>query len=204
DLGPDSYQVGNFPPGWAEWNGRYRDDMRSFWKGDEQMLAAAARGLMGSADLFDRRGRRAWASVNLVTAHDGFTLADLTAYNEKHNEANGEDNRDGHDDNRSWNCGVEGPTDDQAVLDLRGRLRRSLMASLAFSQGTPMLLMGDEVLRSQDGNNNTYCQDNELSWLDWSAIGGSQQAFFDFTRGLLRLRREKPALRQMRFLHGEP
>lgn len=203
DLGPDSYQVGNFPPGWAEWNGRYRDDLRSFWKGDEGMLSATARGLLASADLFDRRGRRSWASVNFITAHDGFTLCDLTAYNEKHNEANGEDNRDGHNDNRSWNCGAEGPTDDEAINDLRARLRRSLMAGLVFSQGTPMLLMGDEVLRSQDGNNNTYCQDNELSWLDWSAIG-EQQAFLDFTRGLLRLRRENPALRQMRFLHGEP
>jgi isoamylase len=203
DLGDGGYQVGNFPPGWAEWNGRFRDDMRSFWKGDDGYLPAFASGLLGSADLFDKRGRRPWASVNFVTAHDGFTLADLVSYNEKHNEANQEDNRDGHDDNRSWNCGVEGETDNSDILMLRHRMRRNLMASLLFSQGTPMILMGDEVGRTQRGNNNAYCQDSELSWLKWHDLDALDESFFTFVRGLIDLRRRLPLLRQPQFLHGD-
>ncbi len=203
DLGPNGYQLGNFPPGWAEWNGRYRDTMRSFWKGDDECLPAFASGVLGSADLFDHHGRKSWASVNFVTAHDGFTLADLWAYNEKHNEANQEDNRDGHDDNRSWNCGVEGPTDDPEILALRDRMRRNIMATLLVSQGTPMLLMGDEIGRTQNGNNNAYCQDNEMNWLAWSDIGERDQAFFEFVRGMIAIRQRHPILRTRQFLHGD-
>ncbi len=204
DLGENGFQLGNFPPGWAEWNGRFRDDLRSFWKGDNGYLPAVASAMLGSAGLFDKRGRAPWASVNFITAHDGFTLADLYAYNEKHNEANAEDNQDGHGDNRSWNCGVEGATDDLAIKALRARMRRGLMAALLFSQGTPMLLMGDELGRSQFGNNNAYCQDNELSWVDWQTANDEDQAFCEFTAGLVRLRRRLPLLRQKYFLHGEP
>jgi glycogen operon protein len=204
DLGEDSYQVGNFPPGWAEWNGRYRDDVRSFWLGTDGMAAALSAGLLGSADLFDKRGRKPWASVNFITAHDGFTLADLYAYNEKHNEANGEDNNDGHNDNRSWNCGNEGPTDDENILALRDRLRRAAMATLLFSQGTPMLLMGDEIGRSQNGNNNAYCQDNEITWMRWNDLDKREQAFLDFTKRLIELRTTMRLLRQDHFLHGSP
>jgi glycogen operon protein len=204
DLGEGGYQLGAFPPGWAEWNGRYRDDVRSFWKGDEGALPSLARGLLGSAELFDKRGRRPWSSVNFVTAHDGFTLADLVSYGEKHNEANLEDNNDGHDDNRSWNCGVEGPTDDPTILEIRARLRRSLLATLLFSQGTPMLLMGDEMGRSQRGNNNAYCQDNEISWLDWGAADKGEASLLAFVSGLIALRRRHPVLRPRHgFLHGE-
>jgi glycogen operon protein len=203
DLGEDSYQVGNFPPGWAEWNGRFRDDARSFWVGTDGMSAPLSRGLLGSADLFDKRGRKPWASVNFITAHDGFTLADLYAYNEKHNEANQENNNDGHNDNRSWNCGVEGPTDDENILTLRDRLRRNIMATLLFSQGTPMILMGDEVGHSQNGNNNAYCQDNELTWLRWDGLGEHDRAFFEFTKRIIALRASLPLLRQGKFVHGE-
>jgi glycogen operon protein len=203
DLGEFGFQLGNFPPGWAEWNGRFRDDLRSFWKGDEGFLPALASAMLGSAGLFDKQGRRPWSSVNFVTAHDGFTLADLYAYNEKRNEANGEENRDGHNDNRSWNCGVEGPTGDPEVLELRARMRRGLMAAMLLSQGTPMLLMGDEIGHSQQGNNNAYCQDNELSWLDWGHIGEDGEAFFAFTAGLIALRKRLPLLRAPDFLHGE-
>jgi isoamylase len=202
DLGPNGYQVGNFPPGWAEWNGRYRDDMRGYWKGDGGLLPALAGGMLASSDLFEHRGRKPWASVNFITAHDGFTLADLYAYNSKHNEANLEDNRDGHDDNRSWNCGVEGPTDDAAVLDLRDRMRRNAMATLLLSHGTPMILMGDEIGRTQDGNNNAYCQDNEIAWLKWGDIADRDRAFMEFTRGLIRLRARHPLLRSRQYLHG--
>jgi isoamylase len=202
DTGPDGYQVGNFPPGWSEWNDQYRDTVRAFWKGDEGMAAPLASGLTGSSDRFERRGRRPWSSINFVTAHDGFTLADTVAYNDKHNEANGEDNRDGHSHNLSWNCGVEGPTDDKAVLDLRDRMRRNLMATLILSQGTPMLLMGDEIGRSQGGNNNAYCQDNEMNWLAWDEPGERDAAFLAFTRALIRIRRTRPLFRQTRFLHG--
>ncbi|MET1046216.1 MAG: glycogen debranching protein GlgX [Hyphomicrobium sp.] len=204
DLGEDSYQVGNFPPGWAEWNGRYRDDVRSFWLGTDGMSAALSGGLLGSADLFDKRGRKPSASVNFLTAHDGFTLADLYAYNEKHNEANHEDNNDGHNDNRSWNCGHEGPTDDENILALRDRLRRAAMATLLFSQGTPMILMGDEIGHSQNGNNNAYCQDNETTWLRWDNIAPRDEAFLDFTKRLTALRASTPMLRRDNFLHGSP
>ncbi len=203
DVGPNGYQVGNFPPGWAEWNGRYRDDMRSYWKGDSGLLPAFSRNVLASSDLFEHQGRKPWASVNFVTAHDGFTLADLWAYNTKHNEANGENNRDGHDDNRSWNCGTEGPTDDPAIASLRDSMRRAILATLLLSQGTPMLLMGDEVGRTQKGNNNAYCQDNEIAWLDWKTIGEKDRAFMEFTRGVIRLRKRYRVLRANRFLHGE-
>jgi glycogen operon protein len=203
DLGPNGYQVGNFPPGWGEWNGRYRDDLRSYWKGDAGFLPAFSRGLLGSSDLFEKRGRKPWASVNFVTAHDGFTLTDLYAYNEKHNEANLEENRDGHNDNRSWNCGVEGPTEDAGILDLRDRMRRNLMTTLLLSQGTPMVLMGDEVGRTQDGNNNAYCQDNPITWLKWQEIGDRDRAFMDFMSRVIELRKSYPLLRSHGFLHGQ-
>ena len=203
DLGEYGFQLGNFAPGWAEWNGRFRDDLRSFWKGNEGFMPALGSAMLGSAGLFDKRGRRPWSSVNFVTAHDGFTLADLYAYDHKHNEANGEDNRDGHDDNRSWNCGIEGPSDDPAIRALRARMRRGLMAAMLLSQGTPMLLMGDEVGRTQNGNNNAYCQDNELSWFDWQAFGREEEDFLAFTAGLIALRKRLPLLRQARFLHGD-
>ncbi|MCV0397256.1 MAG: glycogen debranching protein GlgX [Rhizobiaceae bacterium] len=202
DTGPEGYQLGNFPPGWAEWNDRYRDTVRSFWKGDEGSAAALATRLMGSADCFDSRGRRPWASVNFVTAHDGFTLADTVSYDSKHNEANGEDNRDGHDNNLSHNWGVEGPSDDPNILDQRDRIRRGLMATLLLSQGTPMILMGDERGRSQGGNNNGYCQDDEINWLQWNDIGARDRAFESFVRCLLALRRAHPILRQPRFAHA--
>jgi isoamylase len=202
DLGMDGYQVGNFPPGWAEWNDRFRDDARAYWRGDEGALPAVSAVLLGSAGQFDKKGRRPWASVNFVTAHDGFTLADVYAYNEKHNEANGEDNRDGHNDNRSWNCGAEGPTDDLDILALRDRMRRNLMATLLLAQGTPMMLMGDEQGHTQLGNNNAYCQDNELTWLRWTDISDRDSAFRAFTRGLVEVRRTRSLLRQTHFLHG--
>jgi isoamylase len=204
DVGAGGYRLGGFPPGWAEWNGRYRDDVRSYWKGDHDALPQMANGLLGSADLFDRRGRRPWSSINFITAHDGFTLADLVAYDKKHNEANGEQNKDGHDDNRSWNCGYEGATDDVKILALRDRMRRNLMGTLLLSQGTPMILMGDEVGRTQGGNNNAYCQDNETSWVNWDSIGPRDEAFLDFTSKLIALRKRLPLLRQTHFLHGEP
>ncbi len=204
DLGPDGYRLGGFPPGWGEWNGRYRDEVRSFWRGDPGYLPKLAGGLLGTADLFDTRGRRPQASVNFVTAHDGFTLKDLVSYNHKHNEANKEHNKDGHDDNRSFNCGHEGPTDDETVLDLRDLMRRNLMATLLLSQGTPMILMGDEMGRTQHGNNNAYCQDNEISWLAWEEREPRDLAFLEFTQRLLTLRASMPLLTQTRFLHGAP
>lgn len=199
DIGPDGYQLGRFPPGWSEWNGAYRDAMRGFWKGDPNMLPAVASGLLGSADTFEHRGRRPRASINFLTAHDGFTLHDLWAYNSKHNEANLEDNRDGHDDNRSWNCGAEGPTEDFKVLEVRQRLQRASIALLLLSHGVPMVLMGDEWLRSQLGNNNTYCQDSEFNWLDWES---GDSSFFDFVAGLIQLRRSRKLLRADKFRHG--
>lgn len=202
DLGVNGYQLGSFPPGWAEWNGRYRDDMRSFWKGDGGQLPNFARGMLGSADLFDRHGRKPWASVNFVTAHDGFTLLDLWSYNHKHNEANLEDNRDGHDDNRSWNCGAEGATEDPDILELRDRMRRATMAALVFSQGTPMILMGDENGHTQDGNNNAYCQDNPITWMRWEGISERDGAYADFVRGLITLRKRYTLLHGRNFLHG--
>jgi glycogen operon protein len=204
DTGPDGYQLGNFPPGWAEWNDNFRDTVRAFWKGDDGIAPDLASNLLGSADRFDKRGRRPWASVNFITAHDGFTLSDVVSFNDKHNEANGEQNRDGHSHNLSWNCGVEGATDDAAVLDLRDRMRRALAATMLLSQGTPMILMGDEVGRSQNGNNNSYCQDNEMNWLPWSGIDDRDQDFFAFLSGVIRIRRSRPLLRQWNFLHAEP
>lgn len=205
DTGNDGYQLGNFPPMWAEWNDQYRDTTRAFWKGDEGIASDLAGRLLGSADHFEKRGRRPWASVNFVTAHDGFTLMDLVSYNDKHNEANGEENRDGHSHNLSWNCGVEGETDDEEILELRDQMRRNLAATVLLSQGTPMILMGDEIGRTQHGNNNTYCQDNEMNWLRWGEdVAERDQAFFEFMRKLIRLRLEQPLLRQRYFLHGEP
>ncbi|KJS37294.1 MAG: glycogen debranching protein [Rhodospirillaceae bacterium BRH_c57] len=202
DVGPGGYQVGAFPPGWAEWNDRYRDTLRSFWKGDEGQIAELGTRLTGSADLFNRRGRRPWSSVNFITAHDGFTLADLVSYNDKHNDANGEDNRDGHSENLSWNHGAEGPTDDPEILALRARQMRNMLASLIFSQGTPMLLAGDEMGRTQGGNNNAYCQDNEINWLEWADVGKAGHDLIAFVRRLLQVRRTHALLRRGRYLSG--
>ncbi len=200
DVGPGGYQVGNFPVLWSEWNGPYRDVVRDFWRGEAHISEFASR-FAGSSDLYGD-GRKPFASVNFVTAHDGFTLADLTAYNEKHNEENLEDGRDGTDDNRSWNCGAEGPTDDKDVIALRWRQRRNLLATLLLSQGVPMLLGGDEMARTQGGNNNAWCQDNEVSWFDWE-LGPEACRLQDFTRRLLTLRREEPVFRRERFLEGD-
>jgi isoamylase len=198
DCGPGGYQVGEFPPGWAEWNDKYRDTVRDYWRG-EVTAGALAQRYYGSADIFDRRGRRPQASINFITAHDGFTLNDLVSYNERHNEANGEDNRDGHTDNRSWNCGVEGPTDDPEVNRLRRQQMRNFLATLLLSQGTPMLTAGDEFARTQRGNNNAYCQDNEISWVDWS-LAEVNIAQVRFVQSLTALRRRYPILRRNRFL----
>ena len=201
DVGPGGYQVGNFPVHWAEWNDRYRDTVRRFWKGDESQVAELAYRLSGSSDLYAHNGRRPYASVNFVAAHDGFTLRDLVSYNHKHNEANGEHNRDGADENRSWNCGVEGETDDPAIRALRARQMRNFLATLFVSQGVPMLLYGDERGRSQRGNNNAYCQDNELTWLDWSS-DEEGRAMLEFVQRLAKLRERHPVLRRRRFFHG--
>jgi len=201
DLGAGGYQVGNFPILWTEWNGRFRDTVRGFWKGDKARLADMGYRLTGSSDLFQEDGRHPGASINFVTAHDGFTLRDLVSYDTKHNEANGESNRDGTDDNQSWNCGVEGETFDPKVLDLRARQQRNLLATLLFSQGVPMLLGGDEMGRTQRGNNNAYCQDNELSWHDWELAPG-QREMLAFTRGLITLRQAHPVFRRMQFFRG--
>ena len=197
DIGQGGYEVGDFPPGWSEWNGRYRDTVRDFWRATESTLGDFATRLTGSADLY-RQGRRPTASINFVTVHDGFTMTDLVSYDAKHNEANGEDNRDGTDDNRSWNCGTEGPTDDVDVDTLRGRQRRNLLATLLLSEGVPLLLGGDELGRTQQGNNNAYCQDNELSWVDWSLLGSGTD-LSAFVSALARLRRRSPALARGRF-----
>jgi isoamylase len=201
DLGEGGYQVGNFPAGWAEWNGRYRDTIRRYWKGDGGQVADLAYRLTGSSDLYESGGRRPSASVNFVTAHDGFTLLDLVSYNDKHNEANGEENRDGTNDNLSWNCGVEGPTDDPAITALRERMLRNFLATLFLSQGVPMLLGGDEMGRTQQGNNNAYCQDNELSWVNWT-LSRSAKAPVEFTRRLIRLRLGHPVFHRRRFFQG--
>ena len=192
DIGPGGYQLGHFPPGWLEWNDTYRDTVRGFWLQRNESLGKFAHSFAGSSATFRRAGRRPAASVNFITAHDGFTLRDLVSYNDKHNDANGEQNRDGHGDNRSANCGVEGPTDDAAVLALRARLQRAMLATLFFSQGTPMLLAGDDIGHSQRGNNNAYCQDNAISWLDWAH---ADDALLATTRQLIALRRRYPALR---------
>jgi glycogen operon protein len=203
DPGNAGYQLGQFPPGWGEWNDRYRDTLRRFWRGSGGQLPELASRLAGSSDIYDRRGRRPWASINFVTAHDGFTLHDLVSYNEKHNAANHEDNRDGIVDNYSWNCGVEGPTDDRGVLRLRMQQKRNLLTSLLLSQGVPMLLAGDEFGHTQQGNNNAYCQDNEISWLNWDTIdAGPGRDLLAFTRSLLRLRREHIVFHRNRFFHG--
>jgi glycogen operon protein len=200
DVGEGGYQVGNFPVRWAEWNGKYRDCVRDYWRGQIAGVGELAHRLTGSADLYQGDGRSPFSSINFVTAHDGFTLRDLVSYNEKHNEANGEDNQDGTDDNRTWNCGTEGDTNDPEVLALRARQQRNLLATLILSQGCPMLVAGDEIGRTQHGNNNAYCQDNEISWLDWASADGS---LLDFTRRLIALRADQPVLRRQRFFDGQ-
>jgi len=203
DLGPYGYQLGNFPPGWAEWNGQYRDTVRRFWKGDKGLVADIASRVAGSSDIFDSRGRRPWASINFITVHDGFTLQDLVSYNGKHNEANCEDNRDGSDGDNSWNCGVEGPTSDPDVLALRDRQKRNLLATLLLSLGVPMLLAGDEIGRTQRGNNNPYCQDNDISWVDWEHIRPEDEDLRRFVRYLIHLRRRHRVFSRPRFFRGE-
>ncbi|MBD3219748.1 glycogen debranching protein GlgX [bacterium] len=199
DIGEGGYQVGNFPPVWSEWNGKYRDCVRDFWRGQDQTLAELAYRFTGSSDLYENTSRLPFASINFVTAHDGFTLTDLVSYNEKHNEANGEDGQDGEDHNRSWNCGAEGPTDDAGVLELRRRQRRNFLATLLLSQGVPMLLGGDEMGRTQQGNNNAYCQDNELSWHDWE---NCDQELLEFCQRLIEFRSNHPVLRRRRWFQG--
>jgi glycogen operon protein len=201
DIGEGGYQVGNFPVIWSEWNGKYRDTVRSFWKGDEGKAGELAYRLTGSPDLYQHGGRRPYASINFVTAHDGFTLNDLVSYNEKHNQANGEENRDGDNNNMSWNCGVEGPTDNSDVLRLRRQQRRNFLTTLLLSQGVPMLTAGDEWARTQQGNNNAYCQDNEISWLNWEH-GDEQSALLEFTKRLIQLRRNHPVFRRPKFFQG--
>ena len=201
DIGPGGYQVGNFPPQWTEWNGKYRDTVRDFWRGEPSTLGEFASRLTGSADLYESSGRRPVASINFVTAHDGFTLRDLVSYNEKHNDANGEGNNDGESHNRSWNCGDEGATDDDHVLTLRARQQRNFIATLLLSQGVPMLLHGDELGRTQQGNNNTYCQDSELSWIHWDAM---DQPLVEFTAVVNKLRARPPDFRRSRFFDGRP
>ncbi|HEX2243844.1 MAG TPA: alpha-amylase family glycosyl hydrolase, partial [Gammaproteobacteria bacterium] len=202
NLGEGGYQVGNFPPGWTEWNGKYRDSVRRFWRGDGGVVGEFATRFCGSSDLYEWSSRRPYASINFVTCHDGFTLEDLVSYNEKHNEANGEDNRDGTWDNLSWNTGVEGPTNNNSILDLRDRRKRSFLATLLFSQGVPMILAGDELGHTQSGNNNAYCQDNEVSWLNWD-LNERQKALLRFVRRVIRLRREQPVFRRRRFFHAK-
>ncbi len=201
DVGEGGYQVGNFPVLWAEWNGKYRDCLRAYWKGDLGQLGEMAYRLTGSADLFEDDGRKPYASINFLTAHDGFTLHDTVAYNEKHNEANGENNQDGHTDNRSWNCGVEGPTDDDAVNALRRRQLRNFLATMFLSQGVPMLVGGDEFARTQNGNNNAYCQDNELSWFDWNHAAW-QKELIDFTAKLIAIRKRHAIFRRPKYFQG--
>jgi glycogen operon protein len=201
DVGEGGYQVGNFPPVWTEWNGKYRDSVRDFWRGEDQLLGEFASRLTGSSDLYENTSRLPYASINFVTAHDGFTLNDLVSYNEKHNEANGEENRDGESHNRSWNCGVEGSTDDPVVLQLRTRQRRNFLATVLLSQGVPMLLGGDEIGRTQQGNNNAYCQDNEISWYDWKNADANLLAF---CQRLIRYRKDHPVFRRRRWFQGRP
>jgi isoamylase len=203
DVGDGGYHVGNFPPLWSEWNGKYRDTIRDLWRGQPATLPEFASRFTGSSDLYKQDSRRPVASVNFVTAHDGFTLADLVSYDHKHNEANGEGGRDGTDDNRSWNCGVEGPTDDPGVAALRARQKRNFLATLLLSQGVPMLLAGDEMGRTQRGNNNAYCQDNEISWVDWAVYDAGDQALVDYVRMLIRLRADHPVFRRRRFFSGK-
>jgi glycogen operon protein len=201
DVGEGGYQVGNFPALWTEWNGKYRDTVRDFWRGEGDTIGEFASRITGSSDLYQHSGRRPVASINFVTAHDGFTLNDLVSYNEKHNEANGEDNNDGESHNRSWNCGVEGETDDPKVRELRARQQRNFLTTLFLSQGVPMLLHGDELGRTQRGNNNGYCQDSELTWIDWDAV---DEDLLEFTKTVLRLRSDHPTFRRRRFFSGRP
>ena len=201
DLGQGGYQVGNFPVLWSEWNGKYRDCVRDFWCGQEETLSEFATRLTGSSDLYANTGRRPFASINFVTCHDGFTLHDLVSYNEKHNEANGENNRDGEDHNRSWTCGAEGPTHDPAVNALRVRQKRNFLTTLFLSQGVPMLLSGDEIGRTQQGNNNGYCQDSKSSWHDWE---NADWALFEFTRALIELYKQHRVFRRRRWFQGRP
>jgi len=203
DIGWGGYDLGQFPAGWSEWNGKFRDTVRDFWRSTDGTLPDFATRISGSRDLFGHGGRRPAASVNINNVHDGFTLADLVSYNGKHNEANGENNRDGSDDNHSWNCGAEGPTDDAAVLELRARQRRNFLATLMLSEGVPLLLGGDDFARTQGGNNNAYCQDNEITWFDWSAVA-QQSDLIDFTARLCRLREEHPVFRRRQFFTGTP
>ena len=201
DVGPGGYQVGNFPPLWSEWNGRYRDTVRDYWRGEDQTLGEFANRFTGSSDLYGESDRRPSASINFVTAHDGFTLRDLVSYNDKHNEANGEGNADGESHNRSWNSGAEGDTDEEGVLALRARQQRNFLVTLLLSQGVPMLLGGDELSRTQGGNNNAYCQDNEVSWYDWESV---DEDLLEFTRSLVRFRLDHPVFRRRRFFEGRP
>jgi glycogen operon protein len=201
DIGEGGYQVGKFPAGWAEWNGRYRDSIRDYWRGADSSLAEFASRFTGSADLYKEEYRRPTSSINFITAHDGFTLADLVSYNEKHNDANGENNQDGESHNRSWNCGAEGPSDDPLINALRQRQQRNFLTTLFLSQGVPMLLAGDEAGRTQQGNNNAYCQDNEISWMHWDQL---DMPLLNFTRNLIRLWREHPAFRRLRWFRGQP
>jgi len=201
DIGEGGYQVGNFPPGWTEWNGKYRDSMRDYWRGEESMLAEFANRFTGSSDLYFDDYRRPTASINFITAHDGFTLHDLVSYNEKHNEANGENNQDGEDHNRSWNCGAEGATEDEGINQLRDRQKRNFLTTLFLSQGVPMLVAGDEISRTQGGNNNAYCQDNKISWLNWDK---ADTQLLEFTRRLIKLRKDHPVFRRRRWFQGQP
>jgi isoamylase len=201
DVGEGGYQVGKFPQGWAEWNGKYRDCIRDYWRGADSVLGEFAARFTGSPDLYQGDYRRPTASINFVTAHDGFTLNDLVSYNEKHNDANGENNQDGESHNRSWNCGFEGPTEDASIKELRQRQKRNFLATLFLSQGVPMLVAGDEISRTQRGNNNAYCQDNEISWLNWAE---ADQDLLQFTRKLINLRRSHPAFCRRRWFQGQP
>ena len=202
DIGPGGYQVGGFPPGWAEWNDKYRDGMRDYWKDNEHTAPEFAARFTGSGDVYDLRGRRPWAGVNFITAHDGFTLNDVVSYNDKHNDENGEGNNDGHNDNRSANYGAEGPTDDQGIMDIRNRQKRNFMATLLLSHGTPMILAGDEFGRTQHGNNNGYCQDSEISWIHWENQSPADIALTEFTRRLIALRKQQPLLNRKSFRDG--
>lgn len=201
DVGEGGYQVGKFPPGWAEWNGKFRDSIRDYWIGADSMLGEFAQRFTGSPDLYQDDYRKPTASINFITAHDGFTLNDLVSYNEKHNEANGEDNNDGESNNRSWNCGAEGPTEDKAVNEMRERQKRNLLTTMFLSQGVPMLVAGDELSRTQNGNNNAYCQDNEISWLNWDKI---DHDLLDFTRKLIQLRKDHPVFKRRKWFQGQP
>jgi glycogen operon protein len=201
DVGPGGYQVGNFPPQWTEWNGKFRDTVRDYWRGEAATLGEFASRLTGSADLYEHTARRPVASINFVTAHDGFTLRDLVSYNEKHNEANGEDNNDGESNNQSWNCGVEGPTDDPGVNELRSRQQRNFLATTLLSQGVPMISHGDEIGRTQNGNNNGYCQDNEITWVHWDK---ADTELLEFAQAVSALRAAHPVFRRRRFFQGVP